>query len=113
MKQILLSIAVVAMICGTASSAQLVIVENGQPRATIVVAADEPKAERAATEIQKYVGKMSGATLEIRTEPAHFAGEWGIAIFVGHTRQAKSLGVKIPSGYDRTVRPDFNERSEE
>jgi len=46
----------------------LTLVENGTARAAIVVAANEPKADTAATEIQKYVEKMSGAKLPVVKE---------------------------------------------
>jgi len=89
------------------ASADLVIVENGQPRATIVVATNEAKAASAAAEIQKYVEKISGAKLPVvkEGEPASSP----VTILVGHTGAATKLGVKIPAGYDRTIRSDFNE----
>jgi hypothetical protein len=93
-------------------AAPLVIVDQGQPKATIVVAADEPKAAMAAGEIQKYVELISRAKLPLvkeGEEPAVAGGSPPISIFVGHTQAAKKLGIKIPSGYDRTIRPDFNE----
>ncbi|MBI4026442.1 MAG: DUF4838 domain-containing protein [Verrucomicrobia bacterium] len=85
----------------------LVIVENGQPRAAIVVAADEPKAANAAAEIQKYVEKMSGAKLPIVKEGDPVKAP--ISILVGHTTAAQKLGVKIPSGFNPTICADANE----
>jgi len=101
-----------AVFMDSSSHADLIIVENGQPRAAIVVAANEPKAERAAAEIQKYVEKMSGAKLPIVTEGdvshspvppiAH-------SLYVGHTKAAQKLDVKIPSGFNPSIRADSYE----
>jgi len=84
-----------------ANAAPLVIVEDGQPRATIVVATNETKATTAATEIQKYVEKMSGAKLPVVTEGAPVSTP--VSILVGHTVAAQKLGVKIPAGFDATI----------
>ena len=46
----------------------LVIVEDGESRAVIITAKDEPQALEAAREIQLYVEKMSGAKLPLLTE---------------------------------------------
>jgi hypothetical protein len=67
------------------------LVENGQPRAQIVVAADPPRKTRlAAQELQRYIQKISGATLPIVTQPAD-----GVAInlYVGHSPHTQSLGI--------------------
>ncbi len=96
----------VAMVVAVADAKAdtLTIVENGAPRAAIVVAANEPQAERAAIEIQKYVEKMSGAKLTILKEGEPVAAP--ISILVGHTAAAKALGVTIPSGFDPAIRPE-------
>ncbi|NQU11281.1 DUF4838 domain-containing protein [bacterium] len=85
-------------------AAPLTLVENGQPRAAIVVAAGEPKAEQAAAEIQKYVEKMSGAKLPIvkEGEPVNAP----VSILVGHTAAAKKLRVEVPAGFNPAVRPE-------
>ena len=87
-----------------ARAESLTIVENGQPQAAIVVAANEPKAEKAAAEIQKYVEKMSGAKLPIVKEGEAVSAP--ISILVGHTAAAQKLGVKVPSGFNPAIRPD-------
>jgi len=80
-------------------AAPLTIVENGTPRA-VIIAAPEPHAQRAAQDIQKYVEKISGAKLPIQAEGG------AIQIYVGHTDAAKKAGVKIPTGFDPTIRRD-------
>ncbi len=82
-------------------AAPLTIVENGQPRAAIVVAANEPKADQAAAEIQKYIEKMSGAKLPIVKEGETVAGP--VSILIGHTAAAAKLGVKIPAGFNPAI----------
>ncbi|MEO0447315.1 MAG: hypothetical protein AAF191_14680, partial [Verrucomicrobiota bacterium] len=55
------------------------LVENGMPRAQIVIAEEAPRSVRlAAAELQATLEKMSGASLPIGTEP----GE-GIPVYVG------------------------------
>ena len=96
-----------ALILGNASSLlaePLTLVENGQPRATIVVAIGEPKAEKAAADLQKYIEKMSGARLAIVHEGDAVGSP--ISIFVGHTATAQKLGVKIPAGFNPAIRPE-------
>ena len=85
-------------------AAPLTLVENGQSRATIVVAANEPKADKAAQEIQKYIEKLSGAKLLLVKEGE--AVSTPISILVGHTVAAQKLGVKIPAGFNPAIRPE-------
>jgi hypothetical protein len=82
----------------------LTIVENGEPRAALVVAADEPKADQAAAELQKYVEKMSGAKLPILKEGEAVTAP--ISILVGHTAAAQKLGVVVPAGFNPAIRPE-------
>ncbi len=52
------------------AAADLVLVENGQPRASIVIAEDPPRlVDLAARELQGYIQKISGAELPIGTAP--------------------------------------------
>jgi len=92
----------------TVTAAPLTVVENGEARATIVVAQNDPRAPDAAQTLQKYIQEMSGATLDIideGTEPSQT-----IRIYVGHTQRAAEKGIDIPSGHDGSVRDDaFNE----
>lgn len=84
----------------------LPLVENAQPKAAIVVAADEPKAQRAAEEIQSTIEKMSGAKLPIVIEGQPIPNKEHTLLLVGHTKAAARLGVKIPSGYNSGVCKD-------
>jgi len=104
MKTSLCGFLVAALAVSSARAEPLTIVENGVPRAAVVVAAGEPKAEEAAAEIQRYVEKMSGAKLPILKEGDAVAVP--ISILVGHTAAAQKLGVTVPSGYNPTIRPE-------
>lgn len=80
------------------------IVENGQPRAEIVIAADPPRSTRlAARELQTYVEKISGAKLAIVSEPT---GKVGVKLYVGestHTRQLELSTEGLEHGAYRLV----------
>ncbi|MFC1805466.1 hypothetical protein ACFL09_00610, partial [Planctomycetota bacterium] len=68
------------------------IVENGQPRATIVIPekADE-QTEQAARLLAEYIKRSSGAELPIAPEP----GPHPVAIHVGLTDYVRDLGLGI------------------
>jgi hypothetical protein len=105
----------------------LVIVEDGRPRAVIIVEpappavsaaaaqakptpntpAPMPNQQRlAAEEIQKYVRKISGTTLPIVAEDQPIEGKPAVRILVGRTQTADKLGVKVPAGFDPAIRPE-------
>lgn len=63
------------------------------------------KNRKAALAIQKYVSKISGATLPIIDEGASGEGAPAVRILVGHTAAAKELGIAIPSGFNPSIRP--------
>jgi len=87
------------------SAASMTIVEDGAPRATIVVTAaalekdtENPAARKiamAAQELQSYVEKISGARLPMVTDGQ---GARGNLILVGRSRQTDRLNIEIPSG---------------
>jgi hypothetical protein len=104
MKKSISGFLLAALAICTTRAEPLIIVENGQARAAIVVAANEPKAEQAAAEIQKYVEKMSGATLPVVKEGEATTAQ--ISILVGHTAAAQKLGVSVPSGFNPAIRPE-------
>jgi hypothetical protein len=99
---------------GTAALADIVLVENGQPRATIVVAqaaltaipeltdakanpttvAD--KAAWAVRDLQVYLEKISGAKLPIVGDDA--PAQAGARILVGRSKLTVKYEAKIPSG---------------
>ena len=96
----------VAFAARSLTAEPLTLVEEGQPRAAIVVAADEPHVQKAAEEIRKYIEKMTGAVLDIHEEGSTPAESQGIRIYVGHTVTAKEAGVEIPSGFNPAIFDD-------
>ena len=65
-----------------------VLVENGQPRAEIVIAEKPLRSTRlAAQELQDYIGKISGAHLPIVAKPSGTAAK----IFVGRSTHTDAL----------------------
>lgn len=115
-------------VAGQASD--LVLVVDGKPNAVILVEAEparpapaesavdakqtgprksEPalsKNQEAALALQKYLEKMSGATLPIVEEGRTLEDAPAVRILVGHTTAARELGVVIPSGFDPSIRPE-------
>jgi len=82
----------------------VVLVEDGRPRATIVIAKDAgEKIKTAAGELQGYVEKISGAKLPIArdNEPAT-----GALVLVGASRLSDAMGVNIPSGLTNSRREE-------
>jgi hypothetical protein len=81
----------------------LVLVEEGHPVASIVIAAS-PSAQslQAARALQSAIAKISGASLPIRSELLRIGGN---QILVGPSLRTESLGIEIPSG----VTPQMNE----
>ena len=90
------------------SAAPLTIVEAGKARAVIVVEPDEPKAMKAGQALQTYIEKMSGTRLSLVQEGEAVEGD-PVRLLIGHTQAARELGVEIPAGYDRTMRPEIFE----
>ncbi|HJN17800.1 MAG TPA: DUF4838 domain-containing protein, partial [Armatimonadota bacterium] len=70
----------------------ILLVEDGQPRATILLA-EEPtvSAQLAAYELQYHLEKMSGATLPIAREPANVTGTM---VLVGESEATRALGYQ-------------------
>ncbi|MGD9495766.1 MAG: DUF4838 domain-containing protein [Armatimonadota bacterium] len=86
----LLLAALASILCSCASASPF-IVENGQPRADIVIAVDPSRtAQLAAGELQSYVRKITGATLGIVTQPGV---ELPVHIYVGRSPHTDRLGV--------------------
>jgi len=81
------------------------IVKDGEGNAVIVVAQEDKDAAKAASEIQVFVKKMSGAELPLVNEGEPVKAT--IRIYVGHTEAAKKAGVEIPSGFNPKIRPDM------
>ena len=69
------------------------LVENGEPRAEIVIAREPTRSARlGASELQSYLEKISGARLEIVSEPAK---QGSLALFVGESEAARAAGVTV------------------
>ena len=95
-----------ALAIGTLSqeAEAMVIVQDGQPRAVIVTAAEPgPSAARAAAELKHFVEAISGAELPV------YAGAEAVPpdrrdharLHVGRSEAVSRLGVEPPSGHDR------------
>jgi len=66
------------------------IVENGQPRAEIIIAESPPRTVHlAARDLQVYVEKITGAKLSIGSQP----GDKPIKIYVGRSAHTDRLGI--------------------
>jgi hypothetical protein len=72
-----------------------VIVDQGKPNAVIIVSGDAPDSvQRAASELQGYVEKVTGAKLPIQKEP--IAQDMpGVNIFLGESSFTKALGLNL------------------
>lgn len=81
------------------------LVENGEPRAAIIIADDASStAQKAASELQTFIEMMSGARLPIGTvSETHDAG---VRILVGPSRAVQKLDVQVPEGYTYTAREE-------
>ena len=73
-------------------ASSLTLVQDGQPKASILLA-EKPNisAQLAAHELQYYVKKITGATLPIVKEPGKAQG---VTILIGPSKAAEALGLK-------------------
>ena len=89
-----------ALHVATTTWAQITLVESGQPRATIVIGANaSAQAVEAASLLQEYVEKMSGATLPVQREGEISSGP---RVFVGRSDAVRALGLTLPEGQPLT-----------
>jgi hypothetical protein len=73
----------------------LVLVDKGRPQAKIVIATNaSDQAREAATLLQDYLQRISGARLDIQDESVPAAGT---QILVGRSQKAAALGVNLPA----------------
>jgi tetratricopeptide (TPR) repeat protein len=90
-----------------AFAAQPLLVEDGRPRAEIVITEEPPRTTLlAAQELQTYLQKIAGAKLEIVTEPT---GKTPVKIYVGrsdHTDRLKITAEDLKYGAYRIVSGD-------
>ncbi|MHC4880861.1 MAG: DUF4838 domain-containing protein, partial [Planctomycetota bacterium] len=88
-RRLLLLLGVIAF--PTPGVAEPFLVRDGEPRAEIVVARKPTRsAEFGAEELQRYLTKISGARLEVVSEPTERAA---IQIYVGDSEHARRAGV--------------------
>jgi len=86
-----LLVVMAAFACSGPAWAESFIVKDGQARAEIVVSEHRARTvELAASELQTYVEKISGAKLPITTEPS---GTHPVQIYVGKSTHTDRLGV--------------------
>jgi len=72
-------------------SAEPFLVENGQPRAEIVIAEKPARGARlGASELQTYVEKITGCRLDILTTPS---STMPVEVYVGESESARQAGV--------------------
>lgn len=75
-----------------AAPADAFIVKHGQPAAEIITAEDPARMARlAATELQTWVERISGARLPILTEP----GGAAVKVYVGRSPHSDRLGISV------------------
>lgn len=73
------------------SFAGVFIVEDGEAKAQIIIPENPPRMVKlAGEEFQRYIRKITGATLPITTRPAP---EYPIKIFVGKSKYTDELGI--------------------
>lgn len=93
--QFLIAINVIGLLLAGISHAETLLVDNGQPRAEIIIAHDSPRSTRlAAAERQTHIEKISGARLAAATEPSVDAR---VRIYVGESEHTEKLG-QTPEG---------------
>lgn len=97
-----------AMLLGSAASVQadVTLVEDGKAKAAIVIEADAEHPKQAAEVIAEHIKLMSGAELPVIVEGEDMPAGVSSRIYVGHTNAAAAAGVKLPSGYDPSPRPE-------
>lgn len=85
---------IIAALAVSSHAHAITLVQDGQPRACIVVAEDAPASVKfAASQLQYYIHKSSGATLQIRTKPA---AQTNLAnIYLGDGPRARSAGFGV------------------
>ncbi len=80
-----------SIFCMEFAFAETFIVENGKPRAEIVIAEDPPRSTHlAAQELQTYVEKISGVKLAIVSESGN---DMPVKLYVGQSPHTEKLGI--------------------
>ena len=74
-----------------AADGPVVLVQDGQPRATIVVPNEHEHLELAVKELVDHIRKATGATLPVETEEAPVEGT---RLLLGESRHTRALGIE-------------------
>ena len=92
------------LLTARANAAGITIVENGKPKATIVIwNAASPKTKTAAEDLQTYIKKMTGADLPVVMDTSN---PKGTLLLVGKSNITKEINVAIPSGLTNSRREE-------
>lgn len=92
------ALSMLGAMCGTlrAEGGELLLVESGLPKATIVVAEDtHPKVKAAVEELLSYLEKITGARLPVATDAGNPSGP---LVLVGRSKLTDAMGIEIPGG---------------
>jgi len=88
---------VLVLSIGSRAEADVLLVEGGKPRATIVVGDEATdQAREAASALQTYIERISGAHLPVQSESEAVEGN---RVLVGHSHAVDALGITVPSGF--------------
>jgi hypothetical protein len=69
---------------------RVVLVEDGQPRATLVVPAEHDHLDIAIEELVEHIEKATGATLPVKTEDDAIEG---VKLYLGESKHTRALGI--------------------
>jgi hypothetical protein len=99
-----LALTILALLAARAEGRDFVLVENGAPKATVVIAEQAgEKVKAAAEDLRNYLRKMSGAELPLATDATKPAGS---LILVGRSRLTEGVKPAIPSGLTNARREE-------
>ena len=71
--------------------AESFIIENGVPRAEIIISDTPTRTQRlAARELQSYLEKITGARLEVLTDPS---GDQPVKLYIGASKHTDAIGI--------------------
>lgn len=97
MKSFFTVLMLAGMLLSPVSMAALTLIDNGVPRATIVISKDAPHKNRlAAAELQTYLKRISGAELPIVSDDQETAG---VRILIGRSKITDELNIALPDDY--------------
>lgn len=83
-------ILVLTILIPTTAAAESLIVEEGEPRAEIIIAKEPTRTQQlAADELRDHIEKISGAALDVRTSPSDHT----LRIYVGRSTHTDRLGI--------------------